>query len=252
MQGCRSSPETPGERGFILIGTIWLLVLAGSIAAVLMLRSLGAATEAAAGAEALQRKLALESATETVLADHLFNDIRGRWWLLPATGQVTVGGQNVNVRITSESGRLDVNEADPRLIDNALRAMGIDARNRDPIINRLIERRSMRQPIATFAALRSLLAAGPASHPCIINNLTFVSGRPEPRPSHMSPLLSRALASPATAPASAREAAEPGAALRIEAMTPEGASLMTVARIGAGSLPLSVAAREISPQRCNR
>src|SRR5688572_4437400 len=98
-----------------------MLVLAGAITAVLMLRSLAGATAAVEHEEGIERKLALESAIETMLADRLFNGPRSGWWMTPVQGRIAMDGGDVAIRITSESGRLDVNVADPALIDSALR-----------------------------------------------------------------------------------------------------------------------------------
>ncbi len=253
MHGCpRPLLKRPGERGFILLGAIWLLVLAGSISALLMLRSLASATAAAGEADALERDLALEAAIQTVLSEHLFNEIRSPVWQLPARARVIVGGESIAISITSESGRLDVNEANPALIDAAFRGFGLDAARRGRIVGRLLAGRAAGRRIGSFDSLRSLLAPGGADTPCIRDQLTFVSGLSEPRGTQMSFALSRALARGAVRPeAPVRQAPEPGAALRIEASTADGASLTTIARVtGLLEQPVAVSARVPDLPRC--
>ncbi len=222
---------TAGERGFVLIAAIWLLILAGSIAAILMLRSLAGATAAADHDEATERRLALESAIETMLADRLFVGQRSAWWLAPAQGQIAIGGRDVNIRMTSESGRLDVNGANPALIDPALRGFGVSASERERILARLLALRAMKKNIGSLAELESLLASTGGTI-CLADHFTFVSGFAEPRPDHMSPELARALGSRggATGEGGPKEM-EGGAAMRIEAAESGGRPIVAIVRV---------------------
>ena len=226
----RSRPAT-GERGFVLIAAIWLLILAGSIAAILMLRSLAGATAAADHGEASERRLALESAIETMLADRLFNGHRSAWWLAPVQGRITIGDHEVDVRMTSESGRLDVNAANPALIDTMLRGSGVSASERERILARLQALRAMKKNIGSLAELESLLATAGGTT-CLADQLTWVSGLAEPRPDQVSPELARALGSRggATGDGGQREL-EGGAAMRIEAAEPGGQPIVAIVRL---------------------
>lgn len=247
----RPSPEQgphgtrPGERGFVLIAAIWLLILAGSIAAILMLRSLAASTAAADRSEEVERRLALEGATETLLADRLFESQRSRWWQAPMEGSVAIGGREVRLRMTSESGRLDVNNADTELIDTALRGLGVGKVDRDRILQRLTALRTLKKGIRSAAELDALVAG--VSTPqgvCLAAELTYVSGLAEPRPDQMSAALTRALGGRGGARGDGAAApVEGGAALRIEAAEPGGAPLISIVRlVGLSDRPLEVSA----------
>jgi len=220
-----------GERGFVLIAAIWLLILAGSIAAILMLRSLAGATTAADHDEAIERRLALESAIETVLADRLFGSQRSAWWLAPAQGRIAIGGHDVLVRMTSESGRLDVNMANPALIDTALRGFGVGAGERERILARLLALRAMKKSIGSLAELENLLASAGGTT-CLADHFTWVSGFAEPRPDQISPDLSHALGGRggATGEGGPREL-EGGAAMRIEAAEAGGQPIVAIVRL---------------------
>jgi hypothetical protein len=234
-----------GERGFVLIAAIWLLILAGSIAAVLMLRSLAAATAAADRSEAIQRRLALESAVETMVADRLFNDTRSAWWMLPAQGAIAVGGRQVTIRVTSESGRIDVNNTDPTFVDMALRGFGVAAGERGRIVDRLRALRAMKRRIDSSAELENLMAgAGGPAGPCLAGEFTFVSGLAEPQPGQMSPALARALGGRGGATGAAAPAPpEAGAALRVEAAESGGAPFVAIVRpAGLADQPVQVSA----------
>jgi general secretion pathway protein K len=224
----RRGPEPPaGERGFVLIAAVWLLILAGAITAILMLRSLAAAAAAADHGDAIQRRLALESAIETVLADRLFNADRSAWWLAPSAGRVAIGGRMIDVRLTSESGRLDVNSADPALIDTALRGFGVGASERGRIVARLRALRLLKKRIGSLAELGSLVGGA-----CLAGELTYVSGLAEPRPDQMSRELARALGGRGGAAGGGRPAApEAGAAVRVEAAEGNAAPILAIVRI---------------------
>jgi general secretion pathway protein K len=238
----RSPERAAGERGFVLIAAIWLLILAGSITAILMLRSVAAATAAADQSDSVAGRLALESAIETVIADRLFNGTRSRWWLAPSEAAVPIGARQVRVRLTSESGRIDVNLADPALIDAALRGLGVRSAERGRIVARLRALRAMKRRIGSLAELGSLVAgAGAAAGTCLPDHLTYVSGLAEPRPDQMSRRLARALGRPGGA--SMPAGLESGAALRVEAMEAATAPIVAIVRIsGAADRPVQISA----------
>jgi hypothetical protein len=234
-------PEA-GERGFVLIAAIWLLILAGTITAVLMLRSLAAATAAAEHQDGAERRLALESAIETMLADRLFNGQRSAWWLTPASGSIDIDGRKVGLRVTSESGRIDVNIADPALIEGALRGLGVSAGDRAPIVSRLQALRARKRTVGSLAELDSLIAgASRAAGTCLAEHLTYVSGLAEPRPDQISAELSRALSGRGGDDRPGEP--EGGAALRIEASDAEGGAMIAIARMsGVIEQPLQISA----------
>jgi len=207
------------EQGFVLIAAIWLLILAGSIAAILMLRSMAGATAAAEHQDSAQRMMARDSAIETMLADRLFNGERSVWWTVPAAGTIAIGDRRVTLSVTSESGRLDVNGADPALIDRALQGFGVGAADRTRIVARLTALRTAKRRIASLPELLALIGGARArSGSCIADSLTWISGMAEPRPDQMPSDLARALGGAGGAAAQAsRLPPEGGAALRVEA-----------------------------------
>lgn len=244
MPASPRSARPRNEEGFILIAAIWLLILAGSIAAILMARSLSEAREMTDAKERLEQKLALESAIETVFADRLFNGPRSRWWLLPADGVIRAGDRRVKVRVTSESGRLDMNEADLALLDTALRGFGLDGNERGGLIVHLQRLRSTGRRLRSLAEMEAVLAAATADRSCFKKHLTIASGLAEPRANHMSAELAKALGEPTGS--FGPVAADAGAALRVEASLPAGASLMAIGRLTSQTdRPLSISAWRI-------
>lgn len=230
----RGSPR-PNERGYVLIGAIWLLVLAGSIAAALMLRSMADARGAAAESEALRDKLALDGAVQAALAAMLFEGDRAS-----STRTMTIDGRTIDVRFSSENGRIDANAAALPLIDQALRGAGIEAAGRGRIVAGFAAARAAKREIASQAELRALLPRGGGSGgACAEDMFTLSSRLDRPLPGQTGEKVARALGMAATGTGAA--ASNSGAPLRIEAALPEGAALTAIARItGLSDKPLTI------------
>jgi general secretion pathway protein K len=240
MDQVRPGPE---ERGFVLIAAIWLLILAGSITAILMLRSLGSATAAAEHQDSVERRLALDSAVETMLADRMFSGNRSAWWAAPAAGTIAIGERQISLRVTSESGRLDVNGADPALIDAALQGFGIAADERSRIVARVTALRATRRTISSLPELSALIGSARArGGACLADALTWISGLSEPRPDQMPSDLARALGGRGGATSEPRPSPpEAGAALRIEASESGRPAMIAIVRTsGLPEQPTSV------------
>jgi general secretion pathway protein K len=240
----RRFPEPPdSERGFVLIAAIWLLVLAGAIVALLMLSTLTFAKRARFEADQLQSDLALQSALQTVAADRLINGVRGPWGLLPAEGDVRLGDNLVHVRLSSEAGRLDLNEADPKLIDAALRGLGAEASARQAFVAAILAIRLKHERIGSFDQIRASarragfqLSAGV----CLDEVMTFASGLAEPRPGQEPADLAHALGSPVPM----TPGADNGDALRFEATDSAGRFLRSTLRIRGGRIPLAISSMD--------
>jgi hypothetical protein len=217
----------------VLIAAIWLLILAGSITAVLMLRALSAATAASGHADGIERRLALESAIETMLADRLFNGRSSAWHMVPAEGRISIGGRDIFLRLTSDSGRLDVNMADPALIDAALQGFGVAATERGAIVTRLLALRARKKRIGSAADLDALLArASRTAGVCLADHFTWVSGLAEPRAEQVSRELARALGGRGGAIGDDRPGEpEGGSGLRVEASEAGGAAMLAIVHI---------------------
>lgn len=164
------------EDGYVLIAAIWLLALAGAIAAYLMLQSLTATRQARSEGDILRARLALEAAVETIIADRIMNGGRSIWSQTPAEGSIQIDDIAIRVRATNEAQRIDLVRADPRLIDAALRTAGLGAEQRQGVIARAALQRSDPQP-ASIATMRSILGQSPsASGPCLISLFTPFPG----------------------------------------------------------------------------
>lgn len=221
------------ERGFVLIGVIWLLLLGGALVALIMLQGVDRSRAAAGEAEDFQRQLALDGAVETVIADRLLNGVRGTWGRLPAQGAIPVGGLSVSVEVTSENGRLDLNTVDPQTFDDALRGLGVAADRRQLMRQRIAAQRASGQPLRSWAEALALIAPLREAISCLDDLVTLYSGLPKPAITAAPAALAAALAGPARGEAELGfdDPMSPNTALRIVAHTDRGASRMAIVRI---------------------
>ena len=219
-----------GEQGFVLIVAMWLLILAGSIVALLMLRTMTAGKAANDDVRALIERSALDSVVETVVADRLLYGPRSQWWVVPVTGDIAIGKTNVTVKVSDEAGRLDANSGDLTTIDRALQGLGVTASERARIVTQLAGMRAQKRRIGSTAALEALLArARGAGNTCLSSYFTLISGLIEPNSGAMSSELARALGLVGGNGTSTLGA---GSAIRIEARADQGAALTMVVRQG--------------------
>ncbi|WP_343757415.1 hypothetical protein [Parasphingorhabdus litoris] len=221
-----AKPAKPAERGYILITAVWMLLLGASIVAVIMIHNLRASEELSFEREQAHIRYAQESAIETVVADILFNGPRSQLARLPAETNYTINGVAMQIRVSSESGKIDVNQADPILIERALRGFGIPGSQRQAFLAIIAGERSasrlFQSPADVAAAMQQAgLAAG--SSFCPDKYFTTFSGLGQPVAGQMRSELAKALGQPSL-PTEAR--ARPGTALRISVAT-DGASPRT-------------------------
>ena len=182
------------DPGFILLTAVWLLLLAGAIAAAMMLVALRQGRQAVDAAAQLQAKLAVESAVQLIIADLLESGSRSPWARTPATGSIATGGAQVQVQVSAEAGRIDLNEADPALIASALQGLGVDPQARENVRAEIIRQRAAKRRFGHWVEMEQLLAAAKdTGDVCLASLFTFWSGFPSPSPQQMPDRLARAL-----------------------------------------------------------
>lgn len=230
-----------GEQGFVLIGVVWLLLLCTALVAVMMLRGRAQAQAATGERERLQTKLDYDAMIETVAADLLIEGPNSRWWQVPASGTVQIGDHMLKATVTSEAGRLDLNDADPVTIDDALRGLGYSAQARSAFIERLRFRRSQGRIFASADAdaLVSTLE-GSTGGACPADLFTLDSALAVPAVERMSLQLAHALGQPGGDQALP---IKPGEAVRIAVAGADGNGMYAVVR------PIMAASGEISISR---
>ena len=220
-----------GEEGFVLVSAIWLLLLGAAVVAIIQFTVLNRAKSLTFEKDQIEHRLALETAYETAIADMLFNGPRSAFAKMPSQMVYTLNGVSMTISVSSESGKLDINQADPALIDRALMGLGIDASKRTAFLGVLAGYRSSGFVISMTADLEAALqqaGVGPAGGFCGLQYLTAHSGLPRPFTGQMPPELARAIGEPST---QRNSGFQPGSALRIAITKPGGPSLVAVVRM---------------------
>lgn len=192
-----------------------------------MIHNLRVSEQLSFAREQAQIKYAQESAIDTVVADMLFNGPRSAFARLPAETSYTINGVAIQVRVSSESGKIDVNQADPILMERALRGLGISGAQRQAFLTILAGERSASRLLQSPADIASAMQqAGIAVGDtfCPDSYFTTFSGLGQPVAGQMRPELAKALGQPSL-PTETR--ATPGTALRVSVRA-EGASPLTV------------------------
>lgn len=223
-------PAKSSESGYILITAVWLLLLGASIVAVIMLHNLRTAKEYSFEREMLQLRFAKESAIETVVADIVFNGPRSEFARLPAEVTYTIGGTQMNVRVSSENGKIDINQADPALIERALRGLGISALPRQVFLNSIAGERSagrLYQSITDVERAMEQAGIDGGNGFCPEQFFTVYSGLSQPQPNQMDAALARALGGASLA---AQVRTKLGSAMRVEVSAIEGLPLVAIIR----------------------
>lgn len=209
---------------------MWLLLLGGSIVALLMLKNLQVAEVYSDDREQLQARYAQESAVETVVADILFNGPRSEFARLPAETAYRFGDRTLKISVTGEGGKIDVNQADPALIERALRGLGIAALPRQNFVNGVKERQRSGRLFRSIADVEEAISQAGfdgTSGFCAEDYFTAYSGLALPQTGQMHPKLARALGQASLetdAPSSI------GSAMRIRVQGEQGLPLVAVVR----------------------
>jgi hypothetical protein len=169
-----------GEQGFVLLAAIWLLILAGSIVALLMLDSVNVSRQARDEGDILSSRLALDAAVETIIADRIMNGDRSIWSRSPAQGSIDIEGMAIQVRATSEAERIDINRASPQVIDALLQRAGLAAQKRQLILGRIALGRETEPGLKSPSDVESVFAntSNEAHGSCTADMFTpFTGGR---------------------------------------------------------------------------
>ena len=161
------------EQGYALIAALWLLLLAASLAGILMLRTVEGAKSAGAQRTALIRAAVEESALQTAAADLVLNGAASRFGSLPSTARYQIGETEIVVAASRESDRLDVNDAPLPMIDTELQLKGLSSGVRSRLLAELRAMRARGQRLESVAALQALMP----DESCAIDMLTPHGGR---------------------------------------------------------------------------
>jgi len=169
-----------GERGYALIGVIWLLVFAGSVTALLLMRASDRMAEVKKQGDLVRGSLALEGAPDAIAAERLFGAADSPWMMV-GTHSIDMDGISVSGTIGAEEQRLDINHATAEAIDGELQAAGVSRQTRLRTLGGIAEARAAGERIGSLAALSALLGdAQREVKGCLLDRLTAFGGRAQP------------------------------------------------------------------------
>ena len=175
----RPGPDA-GERGYALIGVIWLLVFAGSVTALLLMRASDRMNEVKKQGDLVRGSLALEGALDAIAAERLFGNADSPW-MTAGSHSIDMDGISVSGTIGAEEQRLDINRATAEAIDGELQAGGVSRQTRMRTLGSIAEARAAGERIGSLAALSALLGdAQREAKGCLLDHLTAFGGRAQP------------------------------------------------------------------------
>jgi hypothetical protein len=170
------APDT-GERGYALIGVIWLLVFAGSVTALLLMRASDRMVEVRRQGDAVRARLALDGAPDAIAAERLFGAADSPW-MTAGSHSIDMDGIQVTGAISAEEQRLDVNRATAEAIDGELGAAGVSRQTRMRALGHIAEVRAAGERIGSLGALAALMdEAQREAKSCLLEKMTAFGGR---------------------------------------------------------------------------
>jgi general secretion pathway protein K len=179
---------TSSDTGFILLTSIWLLVLGGAIAAAIMLNARSAVREVKAAQQQALGNAALLSARDQVIADLIARGRFSRWAQANSTGSLTTAdAQNIDMNVSQEGGRLDLLAAQKDKVDALFASLDLPNAVRQAARTSLealrTEAQSGKRPLRSLLELHGLNGWTPELAACLLPLVTIHSGMPSPSPS---------------------------------------------------------------------
>ena len=162
----------------MLMTALWLLLLCGTFVALIMLHGQQQSVSVRTAAALAQARFDTDAAIDSVVADILIKGGASSWSRLPASGSVQIGHHAVQLSISSENGRLDLNSADIDVIARALLGQ-VNAAQRMGFLAALQRARASGSRIEGPADAGRLLAFL-SSKSCLDDWFTTYSGQSQP------------------------------------------------------------------------
>jgi type II secretory pathway component PulK len=186
------------DSGFILLTSIWLLVLGGAIAAAVMLSARTAVRSVKAAEQQMTVEQGLQSARDQVIADLMQAGRFSRWAQPAASGSLSTGEPlSIDVRVSQEGGRLDLLAAQQDKIDSLFAALDLPTATRESARTSLNALRatsaSGKRPLRSLRELAAQSGWTPQLIGCLLPIITIHSGTTAPSSSAISDPLARIL-----------------------------------------------------------
>ena len=147
LQASQRDPSP--QRGFVLVIVLWTLALLALLSAQLM----GTARQRMSTAQLFDANARLEAAADGAVFEAVLGVLRNGGSVAAPVFVLTVGGVAVDVRVTSESTKINPNTTTMEALQPVLVAAGLDATKAAGLTQAIIEWRS-RPPAGRLAQLR--------------------------------------------------------------------------------------------------
>ena len=165
------------SKGFVLLHTLWLLLVAATLVAGSMATVFYSTEELAISEQRLSMDLAHESAVELVIHDILVNGNRSPWiGDGVVTRDVKIAERVIGVSVQQATGLVDPLTSDPKVLDRLLERLAIDPLSQGSSA----ERSAIGIRPATYADLQAMLGLDHERFACLYPHVTLYSGRTEP------------------------------------------------------------------------
>ena len=221
---------SPSDKGFVLVTAIWLLALCAAVALALMWLARERAQTSQSRADEVRAAFGLEGAVYDVLFDILSRGEASRWAQSGGAGAIDTSAGPVQIRISLEAGRIDLNAVDLDVLDTALRGLGYGAGDRDKISRSLLKLRAANHRLASWSEAEQILEPLQVAQPerCIADLFTLSGGTARPDPAAAPPALAEALD---LVPPGQRAKVAPGQAVRVRAVASSREGIEVIARV---------------------
>lgn len=176
------------HKGFVLLQTMWLLILASVLTFRMMSASMSMAKNSAAAVATFQVELAAESAVHQVAYDLLTLGVQSPW---PKNGQpftVLIDSATVSMSVVNANGLVDVNAAEDITLQRII-GTALTAADASTLVNAIKAAR----PIADYATLEELDGMSSTNFKALFPYITLYSRQTMPSFTHAPAGVVRAL-----------------------------------------------------------
>lgn len=138
-------PPLPREAGIAIVLVLWLIVVL-SLQVGVFNRSTHDGLRLVENAAAVARGQALlHAGIEYAVARMTLGDVRARWQADGGPRDLEIGGVALRLMISDENGRINLNLADPALIEGLMRALGLAPAEATQLTDRIVDWRDVDQ-----------------------------------------------------------------------------------------------------------
>lgn len=186
------------EQGFALLSVLWLLLLATVLVASLAFWTTQSVQTRSLLSQELEAKRILYTAFEIIVFDLITNGRDSEWVAQsgPVTGPLDILGTRVDVTVSADAGKVDINAADDATILLVLKAAGASESKADTLLFKIHEAQKARSDLPKLATMRevqSVFRDANDDFACVEPLITVHTGAKRPLFEKAPPNLQKAL-----------------------------------------------------------